>query len=155
MSGASRAGAEQRKKVISMSLNASLSHWMLMLLCRCCWWVNRGLERHLCARLSLQIISVCIFVVLSASKRSIPRNYFDAARDTQRFNPTLDVEHSNERFLGSLVLNLWDCGGQHVFYENYFTSKRDHIFSDVAVLIYVFDVMTEDLEVRHYSKGQL
>lgn len=69
------------------------------------------------------------------------------ARDTQRLNPTLDVQHSNERFLGSLVLNLWDCGGQHVFYENYFTSKRDHIFSDVAVLIYVFDVMAEDLEV--------
>lgn len=57
------------------------------------------------------------------------------------------------RFLGSLVLNLWDCGGQHVFYENYFTSKRDHIFSDVALLIYVFDINSEDLaaDLRYYS----
>ena len=24
---------------------------------------------------------------------------------------TVDVEHSHVRFLGNLVLNLWDCGG--------------------------------------------
>ena len=33
------------------------------------------------------------------------------ARDTIRLAPTLDVEHTNVRFLGNLVLNLWDCGG--------------------------------------------
>jgi Ras-related GTP-binding protein A/B len=33
------------------------------------------------------------------------------ARDTQRLDPTLDVENSHVRILGSLVLNLWDCGG--------------------------------------------
>jgi hypothetical protein len=33
------------------------------------------------------------------------------ARDTMRLGPTLDVEHSHVRFLGNLVLNLWDCGG--------------------------------------------
>ena len=39
------------------------------------------------------------------------------ARDTMRLSPTLDVEHHHVRFLGSLVLNLWDCGGQDAFYE--------------------------------------
>jgi len=70
-------------------------------------------------------------------------------------NSAVDVQHSNVRFLGSLVLNLWDCGGQHVFYENYFTSKRDHIFSDVAVLIYVFDVNSEDMasDLRYYQNA--
>ena len=33
------------------------------------------------------------------------------ARDTSRLGPTLDVEHSHVRFMGNLVLNLWDCGG--------------------------------------------
>ena len=34
------------------------------------------------------------------------------ARDTRRLGATIDVEHSHVRFLGNLVLNLWDCGGQ-------------------------------------------
>jgi hypothetical protein len=37
------------------------------------------------------------------------------------------------RFLGNLVLNLWDCGGQEAFMENYFESQRDHIFRNVQV----------------------
>jgi hypothetical protein len=49
----------------------------------------------------------------------------------------VDVEHSHVRFLGDLVLNLWDCGGQEAFMENYFASQRHNIFRNVAVLIYV------------------
>ena len=45
------------------------------------------------------------------------------AHETNRLNPTNQVEMSNLRFLGSLVLNLWDCGGQDVFLENYFDSQ--------------------------------
>ena len=54
----------------------------------------------------------------------------------------VDVEHTNVRFLGSLVLNLWDCGGQYRFFENYFES--DTIFRNVEVLIYVFDIDSGD-----------
>eukprot|EP00667_Euglena_gracilis_P014600 EG_transcript_15140 len=66
------------------------------------------------------------------------------ARDTQRLGATIDVEHSHVKFLGNLVLNLWDCGGQEAFMENYLESQRDHIFSNVAVLIYVFDCVSKD-----------
>jgi len=59
------------------------------------------------------------------------------ARETSRLHPTNQVEHSNLRFLGNLMLNLWDCGGQDVFMENYFESQREHIFRNVEVLIYV------------------
>ena len=62
------------------------------------------------------------------------------ARDTRRLGATIDVEHSHVRFLGNLVLNLWDCGGQDVFMENYIASQKDYIFKSVQVLIYVFDV---------------
>jgi hypothetical protein len=94
------------------------------------------------------------------------------ARDTSRLGPTLGVENSrwrrvllklcsaahanlpqttatfhtpagHVRFLGNLVLNLWDCGGQDAFMENYFESQRDNIFRNVEVLIYVFDIESD------------
>jgi len=68
------------------------------------------------------------------------------ARDTMRLGATIDVEHSHVRFLGNLVLNLWDCGGQEAFMENYFSSQRDHIFRNVEVLIYIFDVESRELQ---------
>jgi len=75
------------------------------------------------------------------------------ARDTMRLGATIDVEHSHVRFLGNLVLNLWDCGGQEAFMENYFESQRDHIFRNVQVLIYVFDIKSRDLakDIEYYA----
>ena len=75
------------------------------------------------------------------------------ARDTMRLGATIDVEHSHVRFLGNLVLNLWDCGGQEAFMENYFESQRDHIFRNVQVLIYVFDIESRELakDIEYYA----
>ena len=56
-----------------------------------------------------------------------------AARETTRLGYTQDVEHSHVKFLGNLVLNLWDCGGQEAYMESYFESQRDHIFRNAAV----------------------
>ena len=57
-----------------------------------------------------------------------------------RLGATIDVEHSHVRFLGNLMLNLWDCGGQENFMASYFESQKGHIFAQVHVLIYVFDI---------------
>ena len=43
------------------------------------------------------------------------------------------------RFLGDLILNLWDCGGQDAFMDTYLSTQRSTIFAGVGVLIYVFD----------------
>jgi Ras-related GTP-binding protein A/B len=74
------------------------------------------------------------------------------ARDTTRLSPTLDVEHHHVRFLGDLVLNLWDCGGQDAFYESYFERDRETIFRGVELLIYVFDIESEtpDHDFDHF-----
>lgn len=78
------------------------------------------------------------------------------ARDTRRLGATIDVEHSHVRFLGNLVLNLWDCGGQETFMDNYFASQRDNIFRNVEVLIYVFDVENREVEKDiHYYQSCL
>lgn len=58
----------------------------------------------------------------------------------------MDVEQSYVRFLGNLILNLWDCGGQEAFMECYFTAQKDNIFKNVEVLIYVFDVQSQELD---------
>ncbi|ORX41120.1 Gtr1/RagA G protein conserved region-domain-containing protein [Kockovaella imperatae] len=80
------------------------------------------------------------------------QNY--SARDTRRLGATIDVEQSAVRFLGSLVLNLWDCGGQNAFVDNYLTAQKDTIFANVAVLIYVFDITSTEWEndVRYFEE---
>ncbi|BFZ56579.1 GTP-binding protein gtr1 [Savitreella phatthalungensis] len=80
-----------------------------------------------------------------SSMRSIVFSNY-VAKDTRRLGATIDVEHSHVRFLGNLVLNLWDCGGQEAFMENYLQSQRDHIFRNVEVLIYVFDVESREFD---------
>lgn len=45
----------------------------------------------------------------SSMRSIIFSNY--VAKDVRRLGATIDVEHSNIKFLGNLVLNLWDCGG--------------------------------------------
>ncbi|EDO17775.1 hypothetical protein Kpol_541p18 [Vanderwaltozyma polyspora DSM 70294] len=79
----------------------------------------------------------------SSMRSIIFSNY--SAFDTRRLGATIDVEHSHLRFLGNMTLNLWDCGGQDVFMENYFTKQKDHIFQMVQVLIHVFDVESQEV----------
>lgn len=74
-----------------------------------------------------------------SSMRSIVFNNYIAS-DVRRLGATIDIEHSNIRFLNNLTLNLWDCGGQDAFMENYLNRQKEHVFGNVGVLIYVFDV---------------
>ncbi|KAF9497448.1 hypothetical protein BDN71DRAFT_581048 [Pleurotus eryngii] len=72
---------------------------------------------------------------------------------TARLGATIDVEQNHVRFLGDLILNLWDCGGQDAFMDSYLTTQRSTIFKHVGVMIYVFDAetreMNKDLEYYH------
>jgi Ras-related GTP-binding protein A/B len=77
------------------------------------------------------------------------------ARDTSRLGPTMNVEHAHVRFLNNLVLNLWDCGGQDRFYRSYFESQRDHIFRNVELLVYVFDVKSVDEKDLQFYRESL
>lgn len=80
-----------------------------------------------------------------------------SAFDTRRLGATMDVEHSNLRFLNNMTLNLWDCGGQDVFIENFLNTSinqpnsNNNIFKKCEVLIHVFDVeskeVTKDIEI--------
>jgi Ras-related GTP-binding protein A/B len=45
----------------------------------------------------------------SSMRAVVFSNY--VAKDVRRLGATIDVEHSNIKFMGNLMLNLWDCGG--------------------------------------------
>ncbi|PFH54136.1 hypothetical protein AMATHDRAFT_427 [Amanita thiersii Skay4041] len=64
---------------------------------------------------------------------------------TARLGATIDVEQNHVRFLGDLILNLWDCGGQDAFMDSYLSTQRPTIFQQVGVLIYVFDIETQEI----------
>jgi Ras-related GTP-binding protein A/B len=89
----------------------------------------------------------------TSMKSIIFANYL--ARDTSRLHPTNFIEHSSLKFLGNLRLNLWDCGGQDRFMENYFESQRETIFQNAEVLIYVLIAGTsenaKDLSYFHHA----
>ncbi|MCJ1459982.1 GTP-binding protein gtr1 [Mycoblastus sanguinarius] len=90
----------------------------------------------------------------SSMRSIIFSNY--VAKDVRRLGATIDVEHSQIKFLGNLVLNLWDCGGQDAFTENYLTTQKPHVFSSVGVLIYVFDVESRSFSSSPaHTKGDL
>lgn len=78
------------------------------------------------------------------------------AKDTRWLHPTNQVEHSSFRFMGNLMLSLWDCGGQDVFMENYFESQKDHIFRNAMILIYVLSVssLQTDMSAAASAEGQ-
>jgi Ras-related GTP-binding protein A/B len=95
----------------------------------------------------------------SSMRSIIFSNY--SAFDTRRLGATIDVEHSNLRFLNNMTLNLWDCGGQDVFMDNFLNNAEDNnkgsanagnnsnftnnIFKKCEVLIHVFDVESKEV----------
>ncbi|KAK4164297.1 putative GTP-binding protein [Cladorrhinum sp. PSN259] len=80
----------------------------------------------------------------SSMRSIIFSNY--VAKDTRRLGATIDIDLSHVKFLGNLTLNLWDCGGQEAFMDNYLSQQRTHVFSNVGVLIYVFDIKSGEWE---------
>jgi len=74
-------------------------------------------------------------------------------RDTSALQFTVGHERSEIQFLDDLSLNLWDCGGQDVFWENYFLHKED-IFSKVQCMIFVFNVDSKETqkELANYKR---
>ncbi|TFY58960.1 hypothetical protein EVJ58_g6080 [Rhodofomes roseus] len=65
---------------------------------------------------------------------------------TARLGATIDVEQNHVRFLGDLILNLWDCGGQDAFMDTYLALQASTIFQHVGVLIYVFEVESRNMQ---------
>lgn len=62
-----------------------------------------------------------------------------APRDTFVLGYTNEVAEIRMRFMGNMMLNLYDYGGQNEFIKQYLDSKREQIFSCVEILVFVIE----------------
>lgn len=67
-----------------------------------------------------------------------------APKDTFVFTYTNEIAETHLRFMGNLSFNLFDCGGQEDFIKQYFETKRESIFTNVKVLIFVVEAENYD-----------
>jgi hypothetical protein len=106
-------------------------------------WVHQGAARPPCAPLSCTSRLPPHSVDTSVRARALHSSNNPASL-TSRLGATIDVEQNHVRFMGDLILNLWDCGGQDAFMDSYLSTQRSTIFQHVGVLIYVFEVSAHD-----------
>jgi Ras-related GTP-binding protein A/B len=64
-----------------------------------------------------------------------------APKETMVLGYTHGVSEFKLNLLGNLKINLLDCGGQDEFMEQYFDSKKDDIFPDTEIMIFVIESM--------------
>ncbi|KAK8805966.1 hypothetical protein WA171_007052 [Blastocystis sp. BT1] len=69
------------------------------------------------------------------------------AKETKLLSATYDIDQVQVQFLGNLVLSILDCGGQERFLNDLFTKKSKDVFSDVSMMLFVFDVASEQYEM--------
>jgi Ras-related GTP-binding protein A/B len=62
------------------------------------------------------------------------------AKDTHKLGYTVSRSETQIRLLDNLIMSLWDCPGQKKFMMEYLTSARETVFTNVRILIYVFDL---------------
>lgn len=72
-------------------------------------------------------------------------------RDALRLGITISLDQSQVHILRSLFLNLWDCGGQHRYVNEYLNRQKEYIFRSVGVMLFVFDVNSMSRDSRHYG----
>merc|ERR1712000_637222 len=80
----------------------------------------------------------------SSMRSIIFSNYI--ARDTRRLGATIDIDLSHVKFLGNLTLNLWDCGGQEAFMENYLSQQ-----ARIYILIHKMDLVVPSSREAVYN----
>ena len=67
-----------------------------------------------------------------------------AQEETKQLGFTENLNETYSKFLGKICLDLYDCGRQEDFVKQYLESRRDKIFSDVGVLIFVVEAENYD-----------
>ena len=53
------------------------------------------------------------------------------SKGTSKLGYTIERKEHKLKFMGNLTFNLWDCGGQDTFMDNYFMVQRETIFKNV------------------------
>ena len=78
---------------------------------------------------------------IGVGKTSIKSIIFQnkSAKDTLNLAYTNEVEETHLRFMKNISLNLLDCCSKEEFIKQYFDTKKNIIFSNVDILIFVVE----------------
>lgn len=78
---------------------------------------------------------------MGVGKTSIKSIIFQnkSAKDTLNLSFTNEVEESHLRFMKNISLDLLDCCSKEDFIKQYFDTKKNAIFSNVDILIFVVE----------------
>ncbi len=86
-----------------------------------------------------------IFGPAGVGKTSLLRTTCDGYSYMRVMNipPTRGVSRENYLFRGLLELSIWDAGGQAKYQERYFSDRKELIFSEVKIPIFMVDTSVE------------
>jgi Ras-related GTP-binding protein A/B len=78
---------------------------------------------------------------MGVGKTSIKSLIFQnkSAKDTLNLAFTNEVEESHLRFMKNISLDLLDCCSKEDFIKQYFDTKKNAIFSNVDILVFVVE----------------
>ena len=79
---------------------------------------------------------------MGVGKTSIKSIIFQnkSAKDTLNLAYTNEVEETHIRFMKNISLDLLDCCSKEDFIKQYFDTKKNAIFSNVDILVFVVEV---------------
>ena len=87
------------------------------------------------------ITKILLMGKMGVGKTSIKSLIFQnkSAKDTLNLAFTNEVEESHLRFMKNISLDLLDCCSKEDFIKQYFDTKKNAIFSNVDILVFVVE----------------
>ena len=79
-----------------------------------------------------------------------------SGKDTLKLCPTSEIEETHFNFL-NIPLNILDCSGKDEYIKQYFSTKKEIIFTNVEILIFVVQPensynKNKDEELNYFEK---
>lgn len=99
-----------------------------------------------------QILKVLFFGKKGVGKTSIKSIIFDNMEPQETFNlvSTKEIQESHIVFINNIFLDILDCSSNESEVKQYLSTKKESIFSNVGVFIYIIEAKEEkddDLKV--------
>ena len=80
----------------------------------------------------------------------------NTGKDTLKLCPTNEIEETHFNLLNNIPLNILDCSGKDEYIKQFFTTKKEIIFTNVEILIFVVQPENnnkiKDEELTYFEK---
>ena len=99
-------------------------------------------------KINNEILKVLFLGKKKVGKTSIKSIIFGNMEPQNTFNlaPTEEIEETHVNYINNLFIDILDCTSKESENKLYLTTKKELIFSNVGMLIYILDVTDEKNE---------